>query len=485
VEQPLMRAVLRKAIESPVFSKDILPKVPLTVFESEEIYKDICSAIKLYYQTNTKLLGEATLLTLMQDKLDRMKKPAEVQQDYYSIIHEIYDIRDSSDDTIIDEKIEEYIKRHIMIDLFKKGSMSLSNIEQLEKIVDDMKKALIMDVNTRGERNVSIFKDREYVLQKLQTLHQVTISTGFVDIDALCGGGLAKGELGLVVALSGTGKTTVLINLALNYIKRKYNVLFVALEETEERMFDKFYKAMLDFDRSFLYSGMSVNMENWEKVDKALGNVEDSLGHLIQRNYPPRTTTPAKIEQILSDCILRDGINIDVVIVDYPELLRNPNASGNEAEDGGRLFEEMRRIGREFNVIMWTAAQMNRTAMGAVTRTSEHMEGSVRKKNAAELVLTVNQTPEEREAGFMRLYADKVRNPPKGTFDRMIGLKYISGSNVIRSLTEEQAREHKMVLIEADNNAEQGFKKRGKEKSNERTPDYANEINNSIQRMRG
>jgi replicative DNA helicase len=485
VEQPLMRAVLRKAIESPVFSKDILPKVPLTVFESEEIYKDICSAIKLYYQTNTKLLGEATLLTLMQDKLDRMKKPAEVQQDYYSIIHEIYDIRDSSDDTIIDEKIEEYIKRHIMIDLFKKGSMSLSNIEQLEKIVDDMKKALIMDVNTRGERNVSIFKDREYVLQKLQTLHQVTISTGFVDIDALCGGGLAKGELGLVVALSGTGKTTVLINLALNYIKRKYNVLFIALEETEERMFDKFYKAMLDFDRSFLYSGMSVNMENWEKVDKALGNVEDNLGHLIQRNYPPRTITPAKIEQILSDCILRDGINIDVVIVDYPELLRNPNASGNEAEDGGRLFEEMRRIGREFNVIMWTAAQMNRTAMGAVTRTSEHMEGSVRKKNAAELVLTVNQTPEEREAGFMRLYADKVRNPPKGTFDRMIGLKYISGSNVIRSLTEEQAREHRMVLIEADNNAEQGFKKRGKEKSNERTPDYANEINNSIQRMRG
>jgi hypothetical protein len=67
----------------------------------------------------------------------------------------------------------------------------------------------------------------------------------------------------------------------------------------------------------------------------------------------------------------------------------------------------------------------------------------------------------------------------------MIGLKYVSGSNVIRNLTEEQAREHKMVLIEADNNAEQGFKKRGKEKSNERTPDYANEINSSIQRMRG
>jgi replicative DNA helicase len=174
---------------------------------------------------------------------------------------------------------------------------------------------------------------------------------GLLGVDALCGGGLAKGELGLVVALSGTGKTTVLINLALNYIKRKYNVLFVALEETEERMFDKFYKAMLDFDRSFLYSGMSVNMENWEKVDKALGNVEDNLGHLIQRNYPPRTTTPAKIEQILSDCILRDGINIDVVIVDYPELLRNPNASGNEAEDGGRaLSRKCVELVREFNV---------------------------------------------------------------------------------------------------------------------------------------
>lgn len=486
MEQPIMRAVLRKAIESPVFSKDILPKVPLTIFESEEIYKDICSTIKLYYQTNTKLLGEATLLTLTQDKLDRMKKPAEVQQEYFTKVHDIYDIIDSSDDSVIDEKIEEYIKRHMMIDLFKKGSMSLSNIEQLEKIVDEMKKTLILDVNTRGERNISIFKDRVHVYQKLQTLHQVTISTGFIEVDALCGGGLAKGELGLVVALSGTGKTTVLINLALNYVKKKYNVLFIALEETEERMYEKFYKAMLDFDKSFLFSGMAVNEDNWAKIDNALDKVEDNIGELIQRNYAPRTITPAKIEQILSDCILRDGINIDVVIVDYPELLRNPNASGNESEDGGRLFEEMRRIGREFNVVMWTAAQMNRTAMGAIVRTSEHMEGSVRKKNAAELVLAVNQSPEEREGGFMRLYADKVRNPPKGTFDKMIGLKYISGSNVIRNLTEEQAREHKMILIEADNNAEQQFKgRRNREKGNDPVPDFANEINTSLQRKKG
>jgi hypothetical protein len=68
---------------------------------------------------------------------------------------------------------------------------------------------------------------------------------------------------------------------------------------------------------------------------------------------------------------------------------------------------------REYNVVMWTAAQMNRTAMGAVIRTSEHMEGSLRKKNAAELVLTVNQTQQEYDDGFIRLYADKVRNPRK------------------------------------------------------------------------
>jgi RecA/RadA recombinase len=485
VEQPLMKAILRKAIESPLFSKDVLPKVPLSIFESEETYKDIASIIKMYYQKNSTLIKEATLLTLAEDKLDRMKKSAEVQQEYFERIKDIFDIRDSSDDSVIDEKIEEYIKRHMMIDLFKKGAMNLSDMDKMTKLVEEMRETLIMGINVKGDRITSVFDDTDYVLQSLETLHQSTISTGLAGVDALCGGGLAKGELGLVVALSGTGKTTVLVNLAINYIKKQYNVLFIALEETESRMYQKFWQTMFGINKQQLFSGTSVNTETFGRAANALGKVRDNIGKLKFKRYSPRTVTPAKIEQLISDTILRDEVNVDIVIIDYPELLINPQATGNEADDGGKLFEEMRRIGQDYNVVMWTAAQMNRTAMNAVIRTSEHMEGSLRKKNAAELVLTVNQTQEEREAGFMRLFADKVRNPPEGLYDKMIGLKYVNGSNVIRNLTDEEAREHKMVLIEADNNAEQGFKKRGKEKSNERTPDYANEINSSIQRMRG
>jgi hypothetical protein len=167
-------------------------------------------------------------------------------------------------------------------------------------------------------------------------------------------------------------------------------------------------------------------------------------------------------------------------------LLRNPHASGNEAEDGGKLFEEMRRIAQDYNVVMWTASQMNRTAYSAQIRTAEHMEGSHRKKNAAELVLTVNSTEEEYKAGFVRLYADKVRNPPEGPYDKMLGFKVIGSAQSVRDYrSDAEIKEHQAILEEVDNRMEQAFKGKRKEKqSNAQAPNYTDMINNTLRSSR-
>jgi RecA/RadA recombinase len=480
-----MTAVMRKAIEAPIFSKEVLPKVPMSVFEGNEIYKELSSIIKFYYQGNSNRLSEEALLTLTVDKLDRMKKPPEAQQEYFEKIHELYDIRDSSDDSVIDEKIEEYIKKHMFMDLLKKAAININNLDQMAKISEEMRKIELMDVSSKQSEIINVLSDTEYVYQQLVTLSQNIISTGFTDIDALNGGGLAKGELGMVVAASGTGKTMVLTNLTANYVKRGYNVLFIALEELANRMILKFHQTVFGLAKSQILTGGIVNREVIYKTHEMYKANDGQLGKLLFSRFPPSTVTPAKIEQLIANSILREGVNVDVVIIDYPELLRNPQATGNEAGDGGKLFEEMRRIGQEYNVVMWTAAQMNRSAYGALIRTAEHMEGSLRKKNTAELIFTVNQSKQEYDAGFIRLYADKVRNPPEGAYNKMIGLKVEGSKNKIRDCTEEERKEHRVILEEVDNEMEKSFKGKRKDRDSPSTPDYANEINNSIQRMRG
>jgi replicative DNA helicase len=482
---PIQQQVMRKALLNPLFSKEILPLVPLTVFEENETYKDLSAIIKRYYQTNRDVITEEALLTLTESKLDRMKKDANTQQGYFNAIHELYNIRDAQDDSVIDEQIEKYIKRHMRVELLKEMATNLDNEAVMDKMDTRLQEITLLDVSGKRQEIINILDDTEAKRQALSSLHANTIPTGFESVNHLNGGGLAKGELGMVVAASGTGKTLVLTNLATNYTKLRYNVLFIALEELQNRMILKFEQAMLQRTKSDILTNGVLNETNFNAYQNVYKKNRDQFGNLFFARFSPRTITPAKIEQLIADVKLRHGKQIDVVIVDYPELLRNPNATGNEAEDGGKLFEEMRRIGQDYDVVMWTAAQMNRTAYSAAIRTSEHMEGSLRKKNAAELILTVNQTPEEYNAGFIRLYADKVRNPPEGPFDRMIGLKVVGSAQTVRDYkTEQEKREHIAILEEVDSRMDQQFKGKRKEKDGAAPPNYADMINNTIQASR-
>lgn len=487
METPIMKQILRKAIESPSFSKEVLPIIPLSVFNSSQEYKELVGIIKRYYQTNRNILNEDAFLTLTQTKLDRMRKEAEEQQKYFDKIHDLYKVRDNTDDSVIDENIELHIRKAMQIDWMTKVAMNLENPSYMDKAAEEFKQILLLNITGKRDEIINVLDDTEYKRTSLSTLYQNMIPTGFADIDHLNNGGLAKGELGMVVAASGTGKTLILTNLATNYTKNKYNVLFIALEELENRMILKLEQSLLRRNRSQILTGNALNQVEFNKNQEFIKQNRQHFGNLFFARYSPRTITPAKIEQLISDVKIRWGIDLDVVIIDYPELLRNPNATGNEAEDGGRLFEEMRRIGQEYNVVMWTAAQMNRTAYSATIRTSENMEGSLRKKNAAELILAVQQSDEEFRAGFVRLYADKLRNPPEGQFDKMIGLKVVGSAQTVRNYKSEQEKNEHLAILESIDDARDAMfknKRKGKQ-DNTPMPNYAEEINQSIQNMRG
>lgn len=474
----IQKQILHKAIQSPLFSKDVLPKTPLSVFEGNEIYKELSAVIKKYYQTKSDMLTEDRLLTLAEEKLDRLRKTAEEQQPYYNAVNELYQIRDFADDSVIDEKIEGYIKKHMRMDLLKRAATRLDDEKFMESVDREFKEIMLLDISGRKQEIINVIDDTEYKRRALSTIYQNTIPTGLTAIDRLNGGGLAKGELGLVVAQSGTGKSMTLINLAANYTKRKQNVLFIALEELENRMILKFEQSLLRQNKSDILSGQSLNDTKFDELQGFYKKHREHLGNLFFARYSPRSVTPAKVEQLISDVMVRKGVVIDVVIIDYPELLRNPNSTGNESEDGGKLFEEMRRIGQDYNVVMWTAAQMNRTAYSADIKTAEHMEGSHRKKNAAELVLTINQTQEEFNNGFIRYYADKLRNPPEGGFDRMVGFKVIGSAMTIKDYDNDREEHlHKSLLEEVDNRK---MGDRSKYKSGKQKPpevNYSDQIN--------
>ncbi|AMB18676.1 DnaB helicase C terminal domain protein [Bacillus phage Eldridge] len=482
---PIQKAILRKAIESPLFSKEILPKAPMSMYDGNKVNEEISSLVKRYYQTNNTLLTEDALLTLTQEKLDRMRKDAAEQEPYFAAINELYEIRNQQDDAVLDENIEKYIKKHMHLDLMQRALAGLNDERTMEQVADEWKNIMLLDVSGKQQDVINLLDDTDGKKEQLSSLHTNVIPTGFKELDEITGGGLGKGEVGLHAHLSGSGKTLWLTNHAANYTRGGYNVLFIALEELKNRMVLRLEQALLRQPRSNILTGNQLNEENFNKMQDFIQNNRSHFGNLFFARYSPRTVTPAKIDQLISDTIIREGIPIDVVIIDYPDLLRNPQATGNESDDGGKLFEEIRRIAQEYNVVMWVASQLNRSARSAQIKTGEHIEGSVRKINAVEVALVGNSTEEEYNSGFTRLYMEKIRNRKEDNIKRMLGFKVVGNAQtIIDYRTEQEMKEHIQILEEAKDKLEQSFKSKKKDNSGN-TIDYANEINQALHNMRG
>src|SRR5690606_27075764 len=167
VESPIQKQILRKAIESPIFSKEVLSIAPLSIFEGDEIYKELSNTIKRYYQTHRDVLTEEALLTLVEDKLDRMKRSADEQQLYFNKIHDLYTIRNSHDDDVIDEKIEKYIRKHMMMEVLKKAAMNLDKEQVMEETNEEIKKIMLLDISGKKQEIINVLDDTEYKRQVL------------------------------------------------------------------------------------------------------------------------------------------------------------------------------------------------------------------------------------------------------------------------------------------------------------------------------
>lgn len=273
-------------------------------------------------------------------------------------------------------------------------------------------------------------------------------------------------------------------NIATNYLKLGNNVLYIALEELENRMLMRFEQSILGVPKEQIAPNGMLDIDFFNKLQDVYESKRDVFGNLFFTRFSPNTITISKIEQLISDTTIRQGVDVDVVIIDYPDLLRIQNPTGDTSEDGGRLFEEVRRVAQDYDVVMWTASQMNRTSYGAQVVSGANIEGAHKKKNAVEMLLAVNQTPEEFESGYIRLFVDKLRNS-SGFYDKMIGFRVIGDSMTVRDYGDEhEEREHNLLL---ESTEEPLFKdtERNKQKgSKTQAPDFASQINQNLQDKR-
>lgn len=229
------------------------------------------------------------------------------------------------------------------------------------------------------------------------------VSTGWNEIDSICRGGHGKGELGVVIAPTGAGKSMALVHLGAQAVKAGKTVIHYTLELQDTVVASRYDSCL---------TGIPLSNLLGHKED-VLDMVKDIKGNLIVKEYPTKSATVNVLRTHLSKLVNR-GTDIGMIIVDYGDLLKPTRQRNEKRIELESIYEELRGLAQEFGCPVWTASQTNRSGLNAEVITMESISEAFNKCFVADLIFSISRTVEDKNTNTGRVYVAKNRNGPDG-----------------------------------------------------------------------
>lgn len=270
--------------------------------------------------------------------------------------------------------------------------------EAYNKIEEIIQKAL--QVGISNEEAVDVFYDIEGALEK-DFRHP--IPTGIVGIDNLLKGGLGIGELGVVLAPTGTGKTTLLTKFANTAYNLDYNVVQIFFEDNPGNIKRKHYTIWSEI-------APDDQPDNKELVTRLVEEAQArSKGSIKLMKLASDSVTISEIKNKIRK-MNSEGNKVDLLIIDYVDCISSDKSTNGEEWKGeGSVMRSLESMTSEFNMAVWTATQGNRESISSEVVTGDQMGGSIKKAQIAHVILSIGKTLEQKEHNLATLTLLKSR----------------------------------------------------------------------------
>tara|TARA_R100001460_G_scaffold77524_2_gene118465 strand:+ start:3548 stop:4903 length:1356 start_codon:yes stop_codon:yes gene_type:complete len=229
------------------------------------------------------------------------------------------------------------------------------------------------------------------------------VATGWDEIDKITHQGLGNGELGVVIAPTGAGKSMALVHLGAQALIAGKNVIYYTLELSDTVVGSRFDSCITNVP---LDSLTSFKEEIYDKI-------QDLEGKLIVKEYPTKSSSPVTLKSHLEKVINR-GFKPDVIIVDYADLLRPTSGLREKRHELETIYEQLRGLAQEFECCLWTASQTNRSGLNAEVITMESISEAFNKCFVADFIFSISRTAEDKLNNQGRVFVAKNRNGPDG-----------------------------------------------------------------------
>ena len=311
-------------------------------------------------------------------------------------LKEVFRYMESDDLSFVKDEILKFcknqeIKRAIMdsVSLLKMG-----NYDEIKSKMDSaMKAGADTDIGLDYVNNVGA---------RYNEAARHTITTGWAVIDDLMDGGLAPGELGVVMAPAGIGKSWMLINIGANAVRAGKTVIHYTLELNENYVGQRYDSVLTGINAQTL-------KHHQDTVEEKMRSL---TGGLIVKYYPTKSVGVMALKAHIEKTIMQ-GKTPDLIIVDYGDLLKvNTKKDKHEALED--LYEELRGMAGEYKIPVWTASQAGRSALEEDIIEADKIASSYGKVMVADFLMSLSRKVEDKMSGTGRGHVIKNRFGPDG-----------------------------------------------------------------------
>ncbi len=381
--------VLAAMFTDRTFLQQIADIIQPQYFESESnswILDIILVHFRTYKTPPTKDVLKVKVTEIEHDVL----KVAVVEQ-----LKEVFRYMESDDLSFVKDEILRFCKnqeiKHAIMDsvnLLKNG-----NYDEIKTKIDSaMKAGADTDIGHEYKSQVAL---------RYNEAARHTITTGWDVVDDLMDGGLAPGELGVVMAPAGIGKSWLLINIGANAIRNGKNVVHFTLELNQNYVGQRYDSVITGIP--------AQNLKNHqEDIENKMSRIS---GELVIKYYPTKSVGIMALKAHIEKSSMLNKAP-DLVIVDYADLLKVSAKDKHEALE--ELYEELRGMAGEYGVPVWTATQAGRAALEDDIIEADKIAASYGKVMVSDFIMSLSRKVQDKLSGTGRVHIVKNRFGPDG-----------------------------------------------------------------------
>ncbi|MEJ2733665.1 MAG: replicative DNA helicase [Anaerolineae bacterium] len=247
------------------------------------------------------------------------------------------------------------------------AALAYQEAEDVDEVVDRAEQVLFGVSERRISRELIPIKQvlsEYYDRIEYLTRHQgemIGIPTGFTDIDKLLGG-LQRSDLVILAARPSVGKTSLALSFAHNAAKKHgQRVAFFSLEMSDEQVVQRLISAETGINAQRLRRG-DIEQDEWGRFIKATSDLAET--HI----YIDDTPSISALELRTKARRLHAEIGVDLIVVDYLQLMRGDFRSENRVQEISSISRALKALARELNVPVLALSQLSR---GVESRTDK------------------------------------------------------------------------------------------------------------------